>query len=227
MSAGRKPAEDRDKIVEEFRKKKHILVENGKIVPIENPIWAEISKIFENKIKPNSLHSKATNRDPIYGLRSILINDANLNNDEISFLSGSENCNDSLNFSTNDSHYFKNKNEIVFVLTIPKKEFRAMTHIVEKKVRKFGRRACIQTKLEFKKEKNYTSYFNTKIWESLQIRCSFRYKNYYLALDKKSGNLTGTKFFRKINIFLCINNIVFIYIFYIYFILYLILYFLI
>lgn len=165
--------------------KNSVLVEN-KVVVKSDSIWDDISKIFQNKITANSIHSMVCGNR--YGVLKSLGKKSDPKEDNLR-KGNSESSADEENILPKKSGFY-NRKKIEFEVEIPKECFDEMTMEVEYLRSTREAKSKRRKYLKFKSGM-WQPYFNRVLWDHFQMECGLNYGGHNLNLGGLSGVFDG------------------------------------
>lgn len=185
-----------DDIINAILVHKNRIILSDKIISKYDTVWSEISVALGNRITPVSLYTMVScNR---YGLRDKLVDQHmtstdnmdvtdNLNiSDSINNESSDLNISNSLN---NESSVSKNVEPINFTITVSRQEFEEL--IVFKSYKRMQRNKLRSRIWKILRPGIWEEFITSKIWDSIQLKCGFRFRNHYLSNIGTSGYING------------------------------------
>lgn len=169
---------------------KNRIILSDKIVSKHDSVWSEISVALGSRIIPVSLYTMVScNR---YGIRNQLvscsedINTDNLNSSEDIVKSS---LNDSMGNESSVSIDSKNVESINFTITVSRYEFEEL--IVFKSYKRMQRNKLRNRIWKTLRPGLWEDFITSKIWDSVQLKCGFKFRNHYLSNTDTSGYING------------------------------------
>lgn len=169
---------------------KNRIIISDKIISKHDVVWFEISSALCNHITPASLYTIVScNR---YGIRDQLTGSKKVK----TFSTIALNLSDSIDSNMSDSivneksiESINEKEPINFIITIPKHEFEELiTFQTYKRMQRNKMRNRVWKTLRPGIWKDFITH---KIWDAIQLKCGFRFRNHYLSIVDTSGYING------------------------------------
>lgn len=153
---------------------------SGKMISKNDTIWCDIATSLGDKIKSTSIYAMVTNN--VHGVRDKLLGrlqDASTDTVNTS--------NTSLNSSA--SRYEENIEPLNFVITVSNNEFNEL--IVFKSYKRAQGKKMRHRNWKTLRPGLWEDFITKKIWNTVKLKCGFRFRNHYLSNDGTSGYING------------------------------------
>lgn len=175
--------------------KNRIMLSGNKIISKHNTVWTEISVGLGNHISPISLYTMVScNR---YGIRNQLVDrlkDINAENiEEDNIEEDNINTSNSMDSTYNESSASidtKNVEPINFTITLARDEFEKL--IIFKSYKRMQKNKLRNRIWKTFRPGVWEEFITSKIWDSIQLKCGFRFRNHYLSNIDTSGYINGS-----------------------------------
>lgn len=155
---------------------------SDKIVSKHDTVWSEISVALGGNITPVSLYTMASCNT--YNIRNLLVGRS-----ESMYASDNFNISDNISNESSVSINSKNGEPINFIIMIFKEEFEEL--IVYKLYKRLRRNKRQNRLWKCLRPGIWEEFITSKIWDSIQLKCGFRFRNHYLSNIDTSGYING------------------------------------
>lgn len=169
---------------------------NGNVVGKEDEVWKILSKIFQGKLLPKSIHAMVvTNRYKVLdAIKKQMDSPSGIDGTDTSIRSLADSSCGDLNVSDLTNAY--NEKTYKFESLTSPEDFDTMT-IVTEYARSTKEAKGKKRKYRRFKSGCYQPYFSKIIWDNTHLKCSWNFKNQTVNLSGTQGKVSGEYIFYR------------------------------